>query len=503
MLKLDDVQLFAAFGLLDRFAAAASSPILPGPGAFAFVLATMLVALKAQGTHRDLERAKKLVAELSPWDAVRRAEIDILRCVYFRVCTPTSRDLLDSLLGKTLREGVVGYDAKSLEQCRDLARFLLELGLVYEPEAVYGGCRPPLAPAVSAALLAIIAVGGPHSSYAIHALHKEPIGLLDGDRAVVQIAEAMRQRWATEERRLVERSGSVVLDKWRRRVGSFSASPPLAADLQRLVAESAAQATSLSASGPVNSLTLALSTPQQDAADLPRRSTLQQPLDSVAVAEASHRAFLDPGPPQSIPVLMPNPRLSGSAQAAQKQSSVFASLGNTAENFPTQSKQPLPQGASNRSPDSASEHPVDLAQVINMISAQGLEVQGSQHFSESKPKTSSVAAHFLMSSALRKQWPAGKRKFVEPSDAAALCKGAAAALEEAALQLADMATALEGQLQEAAVQLAGPAAKPLAEAPMKRRRKQGGPAAVPFAQSPPLRPGARGSPPVRLAVVRV
>lgn len=41
-----DEQLFTAIGLLDRFAAS-SAPIAAGPGAFALVLAAMLIALKA------------------------------------------------------------------------------------------------------------------------------------------------------------------------------------------------------------------------------------------------------------------------------------------------------------------------------------------------------------------------------------------------------------------------------------------------------------------------
>merc|ERR1719174_3076670 len=75
-LKLPDSQLFAAFGLLDRFAATSKAPISAGPGAFALVLAAMLVSLKVSGTHKDLERAKRLVVEVSgaskPWQAVRR-----------------------------------------------------------------------------------------------------------------------------------------------------------------------------------------------------------------------------------------------------------------------------------------------------------------------------------------------------------------------------------------------------------------------------------------------
>lgn len=37
--RLEDEQLFSAFGLLDRYAASANAPIAAGPGAFALVLA--------------------------------------------------------------------------------------------------------------------------------------------------------------------------------------------------------------------------------------------------------------------------------------------------------------------------------------------------------------------------------------------------------------------------------------------------------------------------------
>ena len=48
-LGAQDEQLFSAIGLLDRYAAASSTPIAAGPGAFALVLAAMLIALKVSG----------------------------------------------------------------------------------------------------------------------------------------------------------------------------------------------------------------------------------------------------------------------------------------------------------------------------------------------------------------------------------------------------------------------------------------------------------------------
>jgi len=241
-LTLPDTQLFAAFGLLDRFAAASPAPISAGPGAFALVLAAMLVALKATGTQRELERAKRLVAEVSgtsrPWAAVRKAELCILRRLGFRACTPTSRDLLDRLLGEAsqaavrLPQDASAWDADSRSRCADLARFLLELGLVHEPETLYGPGHPPLAAALAALLLALLSLGAPRQC--AEAL-REPARLLDGGLAVAELAEAMRQRWTAEERRAAGGGGSAVLEKWLRRIGSFGASPPAAGELRYLM----------------------------------------------------------------------------------------------------------------------------------------------------------------------------------------------------------------------------------------------------------------------------
>ncbi|CAJ1337716.1 unnamed protein product, partial [Effrenium voratum] len=76
-LDLANEQLFSSIGLLDRYAAASNSPIAAGPGAFALVLAAMLIALKVGGFKKDLECARQLVVEVSgssrPWAAVRKA----------------------------------------------------------------------------------------------------------------------------------------------------------------------------------------------------------------------------------------------------------------------------------------------------------------------------------------------------------------------------------------------------------------------------------------------
>lgn len=524
-LSLSDTQLFAAFGLLDRFAAASSAPISAGPGAFALVLAAMLVALKVAGTQKDLEKAKKLVVEVSgsqkPWAAVRKAEINILRRLGFKACTPTSRDLLDRLLGKTLPEGAVGYDEQSLERCRDLARFLLELGLVHEPEAIYGGGRPPLAAAVSAALVAVIAFGGPHSARAIDVLKDEPLGLLDADNAVPQMAEAMRQRWATEERRLVEGNGSVVLDKWLRRVGSFGTCPPAVADLQRLSMESVAPPALVASSARMNSPVRPPTVRQQSAAVL---APAVLPTDSAAMEEAPQRASVDPAPPQLISLPTALPRPTGVVPSARKQGTALSSRVIATENHSSWAKLPSPQhhpraglaaravapaprggGATSRSPERASELLVDLTHVLNMAAprpAQGLGGHGGgPNIGESKPKALGVAAELLVSSALRMQWPADKRK-VDPSDAAATCREAAAVLQEAALHLANTAASLDGG--------GGPAAPikslvAVVSSETKRRRTVGGPPPVALHShaSSPHGPTARGSPPVRFAGLRV
>ncbi|CAE8681765.1 unnamed protein product, partial [Polarella glacialis] len=204
------------------------------------------------GTQRDLERAKRLVVEVSgssrPWAAVRRAEMQILRRLGFRACTPTARELLDRVLSDTVKQeqptpaargslrDLSVWDSESRTRCSDLSRFLLELGLVHDPEAVYGSGRPPLAAALAALLLTLQSLGAPKQFAEALA---EPLRLVDATgTAVAELAEAMRLRWITEERRSSSgaSSGSAVMEKWVRRVVSFGASPPSPAELRQLVA---------------------------------------------------------------------------------------------------------------------------------------------------------------------------------------------------------------------------------------------------------------------------
>lgn len=243
-LGLPDTHLFGAFGLLDRFAASSPAPISAGPGAFALVLASMVVALKVSGTQRDLDRAKRLVVEVSgsanPWASVRKAELCILRRLGFRACTPTALDLLDRIvtdawvhLDSSLPADAV-WDTDVRCKCVDVARFLLELALVHEPWSVYGNGRPPMASAVAALLLARVAFSAP--SQLAEAL-QEPLRLLEpADIVVTDIAEAMRERWSIEEKRTSSGSNSAIMDKWQRRMGgSLGVSPPSAGDLRYLI----------------------------------------------------------------------------------------------------------------------------------------------------------------------------------------------------------------------------------------------------------------------------
>lgn len=251
-LALPDSHLFSAFGLLDRFAASSPAPISAGPGAFALVLASMLVALKVSGTQRDLDRAKRLVVEVSgspkPWASVRKAELCILRRLGFRACTPTARDLLDRIAADASAQAEASMPSDALwdtdvrARCADLARCLLELALVHEPWAVYGTGRPPLASALAALLLAQLALSAPRNL--VDAL-QEPLRILDhtADAVVTEIAEAMRQRWITEDKRTSSGSSSAVMDKWLRRMGgNLGATPPNAGDLRFLTAPLPAEA---------------------------------------------------------------------------------------------------------------------------------------------------------------------------------------------------------------------------------------------------------------------
>jgi len=545
-LNLPDTQLFAAFGLLDRFAAASPAPISAGPGAFALVLAAMLVALKVSGTQRDLDRAKRLVVEVSgssrPWAAVRRAELSILRRLSFRACTPTSRELLDRVLSDAAEKLAVqetgAWDAEVREKTALLSRFLLELGLVHEPDAVYGPGRPPLAAALAAILLAMLAMNAPKICY--EAIEESLVVLESGDALVTELAEAMRHRWATEERRTLGGQNSPVMEKWMRRDEKWKlgATPPHASDLRFILTGAAGEG---SVSGLGSGASRAAAAAAMDIAPVlsaPVTDSSLRRVDGHATYQATQqptpRAALAPthAPPA---VVAPQQQLVGagatackfpSAQLASQLSRAAATenlsswpLAGTApgagvgclsgdrtddSSLPpvkaareTSKAQPGAQAPEQRSPEVPL---VELTHVLNMVVPRvqapggGRQDQGIAGATKSRPP--SVAAELLVSSALRMQWPVDRRK-VACGDAAVSCREAAAVLQEAASQLNNAAMALDnGVCPAREMKMQG--------SESKRRRTFGGPspARAPSPGGGPLAP--RGSPPqVRLAGLRV
>ncbi|CAK0907457.1 unnamed protein product [Prorocentrum cordatum] len=204
----------------------------------------MLLSLKVFGTSKDLEGAKKLVAGLegtggasraATWAGIRSAEVSVLQRLDFRTCVPTSRDLLDRLLRDLEEPRAARAAAGSLA---GLAGFLLELGTVHDPAAVYGPGRPPAAAALAALLLALCATG--ERRQGLQALRSHARLLDAAGPAVADIGEALWRRWAREAQRGAElaRRGEApptVLEKWRRRLGgSLGVAPPPPAELRCL-----------------------------------------------------------------------------------------------------------------------------------------------------------------------------------------------------------------------------------------------------------------------------
>eukprot|EP00933_Yihiella_yeosuensis_P051009 TRINITY_DN48841_c0_g1_i1.p1 TRINITY_DN48841_c0_g1~~TRINITY_DN48841_c0_g1_i1.p1 ORF type:complete len:677 (-),score=135.44 TRINITY_DN48841_c0_g1_i1:168-2198(-) len=514
-LNLPDTQLFAAFGLLDRFAAASPAPISAGPGAFALVLAAMLVALKVAGTQRDLERAKRLVVEVSgssrPWAAVRRAELQILRRLGFRACTPTSRELLDRLLNDTLPQSqdAGSWDLESRSRCIDLARFLLELSIVHDPEAVYGTGRPPLAAALASLLLSLLALGAPRQ-YAESLA--EPLRLLDANGVAVQeLAEAMRQRWNNEERRAAGGGGCAVIEKWLRRVGAagFGASPPSPSELRHLIGPkvstspgggqgrrasvggvpSAAQEVLATLPTPARRASTAGGQSSTGAGQNQNASQGQQSANNGAEAnsqtrqqsQANGQARQPPSQDQShhLPTPRPASNSTNAPQPRAEQSERYPpaqlvsqlSRAAATENLSSWPGAPTNSGSaeaqtggsstassstgvagSRQQNDSAADRStepfVELTHVLNMVAPRpgqaGSTASGgsSSASAASRPRPPSVAAELLISSALRMQWPADKRKVHAP-DGATICREAAAVLQEAFQQLQDAAVTLD------------------------------------------------------------
>lgn len=440
-LGLPDGQLFAAFGLLDRYAAASPVPISAGPGAFALVLAAMLVALKVSGTQKDLERAKRLVVEVSgnskPWTEVRRAELQILRCLGFRACTPTARELLDRLLydsaaeiSKSSTGDADVWDGESFAKYEALSRFLLELGVVHEPEAIYGPGRPPLVAALAALSLAQLALGVPRRC--AEAL-QSPLRLLEETNfasSVPEVAEAMRQRWCQEERRAAGSSSSggcsAVMEKWVRRVRSFGASPPAAGELQHLIAFDSPPAAAV----------VAKSSPSHGSCAARR----------VSVEVLSRR---------------PTP--------ARRRTSAPVTTGKA------HALAALPDAGVVASPQQP--QCVQLTQVLEMLESTKLNMTtgGSSASAPGAAGQAPSMTSVLVNAATQTLWPAAESSKV-PTEAAVLAvREAAAILQEAAQAALDVATHLETDVVKCSQ---GKVLDGSAGSGSKRRRTFGGPSPV-------------------------
>jgi len=486
---LPDAQLFVAFGLLDRYAAASSEPICAGPGAFTLVLASMLVALKATGTQRDLDTAKRLVASVSssprPWGALRKAELSILRRLNFKACTPTSRDLLDQLLAEAAQSQAWSsqqggaWDAKLCARCEELAKFLLELGVVHEPEILYGPGHPPLTAALGALLLALVAMGAPQRC--VEAL-REAVRQLDiRGPTVVTLAEAMRQRWAIEEQRIAgSGNSSAVLAKWSRHTGgSLGVSPPSPGQLRHRLSAGAEAGHDEEKTGnccPVVDLIASVPTPLRNAsgqsgsrglavraraAQLERQQQQQQQQTACAPeCKENHARTLQltlsalpqsrslreelqglHSSPAAAPILEDLMKADGAGKSG------LLPLRDRADVSPLPHMDAVPL-----------ERPLmDLTHIINMV----------------QPATSqqtalglrAVDTKVLLSSALRMRWPRDGRQ-QGSSDAANACREAAEALSQASAQLLDTACRLEQGKSTANIRASGS----IGDIEAKRRR---------------------------------
>jgi len=551
---LPDAQLFVAFGLLDRYAAASSEPICAGPSAFTLVLASMLVALKATGTQRDLDTAKQLVTVVSnsrrPWGALRKAELSILRRLQFKACTPTSRDLLDQLLAEAAqsqawssRQGG-SWEGELCARCEDLAKFLLELGVVHEPEVLYGPGHPPLTAALAALLLALVAMGAPQRR--VEAL-REAVRQLDiRGPTVVKLAEAMRQRWAVEDQHAKSGGKSTaVLEKWSRRMGSFGVSPPSPGQLRQclIAGVEVGEARRLqllahfaeigkarrneettvvefmsslptplrNASGQSGSRGLAVGA---RAVQLEQRQQRQHSACDLECKEnnaaASQLTLLAPADTQSeaMQLVLPHGRslreeLQGlhcspaAAPILEAEDAPNSQADGAAKPslLPVRDRadmSPSPQMDCVPSERPFKEMPLmDLSHILNMSQPADNQQTAGGPTSVGKHQPAPVDTKVLLSSALRMRWPRDGRQ-QGPSDAAVACREAAEALSQASTRLLDTACRLEQGKSTASIRASGP----IGDIEAKRRRTSGGNSTL--AVSPPVVGGQcrlRGSPP--------
>merc|ERR1719362_320196 len=486
---LPDAQLFVAFGLLDRFAAASSELICAGPSAFTLVLASMSVALKATGTQRDLDTAKQLVAAVSstpkPWGAIRKAELNILRRLEFKACTPTSRDLLDQLLVEAWSFPKGGaWDAELCARCEDLAKFLLELGVVHEPEVLYGPGHPPLTAALAALLLALVAMGAPQRC--VEAL-REAVRQLDiRGPTVIKLAEAMRQRWTVEDHRAASsKSSAAVLTKWSRRIGSFGGSPPSPGKLQNLFSAGVEAecdkeipvvqliATPLrNAAGQAGNRGLAVGTRasqlEQRLQQRQQRQQQQERLACVPECKENHSITSQltlPALPHSRSLREELQGLHSSPAAAPILEADAATKSGLLPLRDKEDLSPVPQDCAPSERPSRDVPLMDLSHIINMVQpvANPQSVGGSTSVGKHRPAP--VNTKVLLSSALRMRWPVDGRQ-QGPSDAAVACREAAEALREASAQLLDTACRLEEGRSTASVRASGS----MGDSEAKRRR---------------------------------
>jgi len=517
-LDLADEQLFSAIGLLDRYAAASPAPIAAGPGAFALVLAVMLVALKVSGFKKDLERARRLVVEVSgssrPWAAVRKAELSILRRLGFRACTPTAFDLLDRLLsdlfptvvtrlsipGASSGDSLWDHDTKL--RCSNLARFLLEMCVVYDPEALYGSGRSPLVSAVASVLLSLLAHAAPRQ-YA--QMLGEAVHLTESNRtSLTEIAEAMRNRWVVEE----QKNASVVLEKWRRRSGIFEVSPPTSCDLRALTAgiaiampTKADQPRSYApAKARLSEMLPSVPTPARRAGPRevggsssknplgPGQHGLPAPrLSQKTSTEKEEPHKKQPGQKQQEEEIRQQenhrpPRLSAPEQLAfwpmpaAPVATVAPPVPAAPPAAPANGLGSMATGANERPVADEPEPLLELTHVLNMVAPRPQIPPSGGCLT--KLQAPSVAAELLVSSALRMHWPTDKRKLAR-KDAASTCREAAGVLQEAINQLSAAAEVFEsgGSNLREVVKAHG--------TETKRRRTYAG-SALPGAISPPL-----------------
>jgi len=537
-LGASDVQLINAFGLLDRFAAASPTPVGQGPTAFALVLAAMLVALKVGGTQRDVERAKRLVVEVAgdpkPWEAVRRAEFQLLRRLSFRTCCPTPRDLLDRLLAEALPDSVA-CDPDLRSQCEDLAHFLLELGIVHEPEVLYGNGRPPLTAALAALSLSLLSLDVPLECQAEMSEALRIVRQLGGN--IEEQAEAMRRRWASEEQRAARGNVSAVFEKWAERVRSL-VPPPAPSELRRITSMVEQESTPLeeetrhkvaepSLTTPRGALTQTSSTENLraglflaasvDTGGPPpsRRGTSQPPADRHGgAAEMDARPLADishaPSGARQVSAVAKGP-VGHLMRSPEGQPLVELSRLATGSRHGGATARGCVACANARSPGLPAS--LDIREALNFVLPRPHQVSQGQNMpvttpersgghgsiamtSAGKQKQLTVAAELLVSSSLRLQWPSGKRK-LSSAEVAIACRDAVAALQEASANLLSAAATLESS--------AAPPKelKAVAGLETKRRRTFGGPSPT-QAVSPargPLAP--RNSPPVRFGGLRV